>query len=404
MKIKNKLFRFEQFINENVQQAKSILAKIEKDETDPNYQAIMALLAGKLGEFEAAEGDLAAQATMLNANKQSPNVRDYAGWFVDLHFNKGVELDELQEIFNQVTTNKDIIKDFEKPITQLYSKVVPVSELIQDEIEKIKRKRGLKHFINELPSKQKALIDTNDNEFFELVQSFWSLPETGSFFKKVKKYTNFNDLKKSLKAAIEGGSADYSEGLAKYSKEDDIVVYKPNEEMNYILLLVFTHTALNKNFGHCQWCIKEKYQWDNYLKVKNGKTSHQQYVLIDYDRSEADVLKYIGFTTDAMGNITAAHDKADKSIMNQIDEILSSSNITKEDLAITKENKDIKQRIFNNLDGVAKLTLGVKYGLFSQEEIMAEFDRIADSGDIGELAAALVLIQDEDIDIQDEKI
>jgi len=397
MKMKNKLFRFDQFLVENVQVAKSILAKVEKDETDPNYGAIMAILAGTYGEYSIAQEaeDAAAVAKMLTANKQSPNVRDYAGWFVDLHFNKGVSIDELITTFDTIKTNADYIKDFEKPLTQLWSKHIPVFELIQDEIEKVKRKRTIKSFMNELPSKQKGFIDMNDPELAELIATYGELEDQKSFFVKVSKFKDYNSFKSGLKAYIEGSTAAFDEALAKYEKDPDIIIIKADQKMNFVLIQVLTYSSLAKHFGQCQWCIKSKSSWDSYLVVKNGQSSNQQFVIVDYDKPETDVEKYIAFTTDIMGNVSAAHSKADASVMNQIEEILTNYGIDKtKDLSITKENMEKKAKILAGLDSSAKLILGIRNGLYSEEENLKAIDEITKSGNSKQVALALSILQE----------
>ena len=281
------LYRFQDFaLLENVTDAKKWLERNKIDLNDPDFLEIKKLLTSK------------PNLTLL---------------FTKLHFRDKVDLEELENLYNQITLNQNILNRLPKNITA-YDNYEELSDNLRD----LNSSQSLKKFENELPNnlstqlvnlseKEKDNLKNVTREFFELKKETRKL-----FTDKISRYNNITDVITALSKFVSNSqnAFNYSEILNILQNTSAIKVRFADEEKDIIVAQFYSFEAMGKLCSSTSWCIKDsRYQWENYVGGKN--VFNTQYVVFNFNLPYIDNYSMIGITVKPDGTIRTAHRKDD---------------------------------------------------------------------------------------------
>lgn len=369
--IQKKYFDFKDSLNENVQQAKVYLKNLalkKKKEAAGETDQPVGLSAD---EVRAAE-------TNPNFIKIKDMCRENPGYtylFTKIFYEEYKEdtdrFEDLQNLYNEIKGLGNLVKELPMPIDR-YAAIKPteedqrpISERIQDDIEKIKLEKSYKKFYNELLNHQRKWVDEAPKQIKE------RLRDIGVAFGEMGKDDNGKvdvELQKSLHRVF------YSK-LKDFKKLDDLVDYALNyvksvnnnqfskfikkiDEVNtkfgpqngasviydkdgYLVIEVKTYIANRELNGHTSHCIaRSQSYWDNYLEDYN-----KQYYVYNFNLDPTDTKSVIGMTIRPNGDIRAAHDKVDSNVLSTFKSKMKEWNIPFEVFApMTREEQEIKRK------------------------------------------------------------
>jgi ankyrin repeat protein len=369
--IQKKYFDFKDSLNENVQQAKVYLKNLalkKKKEASGETDQPVGLSAD---EVRAAE-------TNPNFIKIKDMCRENPGYtylFTKIFYEEYKEdtdrFEDLQNLYNEIKGLGNLVKELPMPIDR-YAAIKPtdedqrpISERIQDDIEKIKLEKSYKKFYNELLNHQRKWVDEAPKQTKE------RLRDIGVAFGEMGKDDNGKvdpELQKSLHRVF------YSK-LKDFKKLDDLVDYALNyvksvnnnqfskfikkiDEVNtkfgpqngagviydkdgYLVIEVKTYIANRELNGHTSHCIaRSQSYWDNYLEDYN-----KQYYVYNFNLDPTDTKSVIGMTIRPNGDIRAAHDKVDSNVLSTFKSKMKEWNIPFEVFApMTREEQEIKRK------------------------------------------------------------
>jgi hypothetical protein len=369
--IQKKYFDFKSSLNENVQQAKVYLKNLalkKKKEASNETDQPVGLSAE---EVRAAE-------TNPNFIKIKDMCRENPGYtylFTKIFYEEYKEdtdrFEDLQNLYNEIKGLGNLVRELPMPIDR-YAAIKPteedqrpISERIQDDIEKIKLEKSYKKFYNELLNHQRKWVDEAPKQTKE------RLRDIGIAFGEMGKDDNGKvdtELQKSLHRVF------YSK-LKDFKKLDDLVDYALNyvksvnnnqfskfikkiDEVNtkfgaqngasviydkdgYLVIEVKTYIANRELNGHTSHCIaRSQSYWDNYLEDYN-----KQYYVYNFNLDPTDTKSVIGMTIRPNGEIRAAHDKVDSNVLSTFKSKMKEWNIPFEVFApMTREEQEIKRK------------------------------------------------------------
>jgi len=271
--------RYLEFLAENVQRSKAIIAQRMKD-----YESLKERLTrdntlgylGKLTELlfrDEPVSDIMAAYDRLMALRRA-SVR------LDIEGTKTLE--QLQDLLET--------KEIDQQVAQTLSKFPPAQRRLFPLVTMTKQDRVL--------------------------LSGMAKVDTAPFMRKVSQYRDKASLvenaKRFMKSVSTPADREHFKGLAggglKLVHEDDR------------LLIFRTDTVkdLLKIASDAAWCIKNPGTFKQYTSYGAA-----QFVLIDYDRGRWDPMFKVGFTVAANGKITYAHDVLDNSVIPQVRELLA---------------------------------------------------------------------------------
>ena len=170
-------------IFESVVQAKSILKSLKKDINDDSYLKIREILKGHDG---------------------------YVGWFTNLHYKLGYELNDLLDLWNLIKSNMSYVSKLPQPLIK-YDNI----EKVYDDLEIAKSDSSYNRILGEFPNKQRSFLNDSDKE---LLQNLSKRKDNKSFFKKVSSYQNRNQMIEAIKNFL---SIDPNSNLDKVMKMAD---------------------------------------------------------------------------------------------------------------------------------------------------------------------------------------
>jgi len=276
--------RYSDFLAENVQRSKAIIAQRMKD-----YEGLKERLTrdntlgylGKLTELlfrDEPVTDIMAAYDRLMALRRA-NVR--------LDIESVRTLEQLQDLIET--------KEIDLQVAQVMSKFPPTQKRMFHPVTMTRQDRVL------LASMSKV--------------------DTTPFMRKVSQYrdkaTLVDNAKRFMKSVSTPADKEHFMGLAggglRLVHEDDrLLIFKTD-----------TVADLLKVAADAAWCIKSPSTFKRY--TSNGAT---QYVLIDYDKGRWDPMFKIGFTVATNGTITHAHDVLDRSVISQVRELLAAQAVS----------------------------------------------------------------------------
>lgn len=314
-----------------INQAKSILTKLNIPFNNLNYLAIREMLKNRDG---------------------------YVGLFTKLHFIENTPIDSLMNLKACIETQPQLIQTLSKPLVQ-FDKLEP----ILDAIEESRINYGVKNVINEFPNKQKELIDIkNDrNTLFEL----YLRKDRAIFFSKLALYKSRKELQQAVSSFLSNRVYDRKR-LLQICREEKINIIHDDPEKNILIIIVNTHDQIRKVASDSSWCIvREASTFRNY-----NPPGSKQYVIFLLDKDVSDSLRKIGLTVGPRNvnkyHYHTAHDIRDRRVPSEeLNRILNSYSYDLEKLKIKKHEFSI-----NDHDVDILLVSG-----FSREEILKSRQR-----------------------------
>lgn len=288
------------FISENVSQAKSLLNKLEIDyKTNDDFIKINKMLSGN----------------------------GYTYWFTKLFFVDKVSFVELENIWNIIKSEPQIISKFSKPIVKLEN-----VEQFWDEYLMCKGLSNAKSIYNQFPSLQKKMINLKNNDDILLLNDLFKDKEIDMFIKKISRYHNREELINAIKLFLYNKSSNNFYVLLKSLKEDKVNIKYASEE-NDIIVCTVNYPQIRKFGSDTSWCIVQS---EGTFNSYNIDYLSQQFVIFLLDKK--DNYSKIGITTNINGFVTA-HLKNDRGISERdVLEILKLRNFDISLLYPSKEN------------------------------------------------------------------
>jgi hypothetical protein len=321
-----KLLKYNQFILENVQQAKSILAKLGLDTNNEIYKKIRTMLGDNLG---------------------------YTGWFCKQHFENNVSLEQLQKLWSIIKNDKNLVSKLSKPIIN-FKTVDELNSELQQKINLTPAKLTLNKFYPE----QKKLLDIEQDS--ELLITLSKNPKADKFFfNKSSRYHTRKELISAIKEfLITPQYEDYDDLLNQLQEDGQKIVF--SSKQNNIIIIEVEHKDVVKWGGDTSWCIKNA----NSFKSYNSEALSHQFIIFLLDEDEN--YTKIGLTTNIQG-WKASHLKNDNKIeQSDLDNLLKERGFSLDSLMPSKD--EIKN--LENFDKIRVKTL-LSLGI-TVDEIMAK--------------------------------
>jgi len=351
----NRFFTDLHSINEDVRRSRKFLEDIGIKENNKDYQDIRNMLSDNLGlvftfvyfrfvedvplsELKDVYGIIKEYKNLLtNLPKPVHSFinNDLLKKYIDEHKPKvtkradkgdGVDLGDLLA-GTGITTIDDPLEDTEAPKGDTIKKeldLTPQFEELVDELQKIVNMRSYKKLYNELPSKIKAQIRIDGqkeiDDLTNIAIEFYKMPfelQT-NFIKKMGRYTDLYNFKKSLNSYIMGNTND---NLDKYISDIEEVNRKYGVDYgskiiylsdDIVITEVGSHNACNILHSNTSWCIASgQSSWDTYA----GEDKYaKQYSILNFSLPPSDNMSSIGATINSDGSMRTAHKKNDASI------------------------------------------------------------------------------------------
>jgi hypothetical protein len=254
-------------IAENVQQAKSFLTKKGISLNDPNFLKIREMIGNNVG---------------------------YVFWFTKRFFEDKVPMEELENVWNIIKTEPQIISKFETPVVNLEN-----LEKFWDEYLNKKGQNQARSSYNEFPSEQKRLINLKSEEDLKLLTDLYNDKEKSLFIKKISRYHNRKQLLDNLKLFLYSKSENKFNTLLKSLQQHGVNIKYANEE-NDIIVVTVNYPQIRIFGADTSWCIVgSEYTFQSY----NNQPLSQQFIIFLLDKT--DIYSKIGVTSNIKGIYTA---------------------------------------------------------------------------------------------------
>lgn len=369
--INKKYFNFKDSLNENVQQAKVYLKNLalkKKKEA--------------AGETDQPVGLSAEEVRAAETNPMFTKVKDmcrenpgYTYLFTKIFFEEYKEdaerLVDLQNLYDEIKGIGNLVRELPMPLDR-YAAIKPtpedqrpISERIQDDIEKLKLGRSYKKFYNELLPNQKKWVEEASKQQKEKLRGVgiafgeMGIDDDGKvstelqkslhrvFYSKLKDFAKLDDL---IDYAINYVKSVNNNQFSKFIKKIDEVNTKFGPQNGarviynkdgYLVIEVYTYIANRELNGHTSHCIaRSGSYWDRYLKDFN-----KQYYVYNFNLDPTDKDSVIGMTIEPNGTIGAAHNKPDNNVASTFKSMMKKWDIPFELFApMSKEEIEIKKR------------------------------------------------------------
>jgi len=346
-------------IDENVQQAKNFLksraledkkSKAKKDEKEK--------VSLTPDEIRRAETD----PTFIKIRDMLRDNPGYVYTFVKFNKEDNVPFEELASTYNDIKEYRAVIHNLPMTIDK-YVNIVPDEsdkrngyERLGDDIEKLKRQRIVKKFVDNLYGDTKREYLSSSETIKEKVEGIaMAFDEFGKetdgskdekvnkelqdlFFTKVKRYKNLNEV---IQAAISyiksAGNANMSKFFQaiqkanlKYGEMNGAeIVYNQNDILILEVRSFHANKELNANTSHC--IASSSHQWDSYVGADSNY--NKQYYIYNFKLPSNHDESVIGITIEPRGVVKACHTKSDRGYTQQIKGYLSGLKIPFETLA-----------------------------------------------------------------------
>jgi len=369
--INKKYFDFKDSLNENVQQAKVYLKNLalkKKKEAS--------------GETDQPVGLSAEEVRAAETNPMFIKIKDmcrdnpgYTYLFTKIFFEEYKEDEErlvdLQNLYNEIKGLGNLVKELPMPIDR-YAAIKPtpederpISERIQDDIEKLKLEKSYKKFYNELLPQQKKWVEESNKQQKEKLRdvgvAFGEMGKDDSgkidtelqrslhriFYSKLKDFKKLDDL---IDYAINYVKSVNNNQFSKFMKKIDEVNTKfgPQngakivyDKDGYLVIEVNSYISNRELNGHTSHCIaRSGSYWDSYLEDFN-----KQYYVYNFNLDPTDNNSVIGMTIKPNGDLKAAHAKNDSNVLSSFKSKMREWDIPFEVFApMSKEEVEIKKR------------------------------------------------------------
>lgn len=279
-----KIKKYENFINENMSLAKSIMTK--KVEA---FEKLKKLLVKNIG---------------------------YIGKFTDYLMYGNIAFEDLKNLYDDLLILKS--KNVNIDINTL-----DYEELV-DQIQTSKETISINSLVNEFPALQKDLAkkELKRNSSFQNVMLKVSKKDNiEAFISKISRYKNIQDLKNTLEIFSKDplNSREVIKELV--SKMDKSSIVKETEKS--IIVHTYNLEDAKQLASDTSWCIIHSGMWDSYTR------GNYQFILFDFTKDEFNPNFKIGFTLKPDGSIRTSHNILDNYISdtNMID-ILKNNDAT----------------------------------------------------------------------------
>jgi transcriptional regulator of NAD metabolism len=224
------IFNFRIF--ENVQQAKSLLAKYDKKQDNEIY-----LFLKKL-------------------TQKNPG---YLGFFVKMWLENDVDKNSLKELY-------DIL---DKPyINKLSKNIIEYTEWeeLQDDLIKARNEYKIKKIKDEIPSEQKRFVDYRIEELFI---KLYDREDKNNFLKKIARYKTYKSLYDALYNFVNSVQSRGFQNTLKDIKDNNISIKHMDPSNDIIIVEVKNHNQLRSIASDSSWCILDSSTFRNYTSGFN---------------------------------------------------------------------------------------------------------------------------------------
>lgn len=310
-------------INENVQAAKNYLTKKEIPLDNKFYLEIRKLLKGHDG---------------------------YVYWFVYQHFENGVSLDDLKQIFDIILNERGVVSRFKTKVVDLEN-----IEKFWDEYNSVKYSLSIKSVLDRFPKLQRSFINDSDNE---LIKSLSEDKEVDNFIAKISRYKSRSELINAIKNFISNKTSTKLTTLIDSLESADASVVYSSQDHNIVIDKV-DYSQTKKFGGDTSWCIvNSKSTFESYV---NHGILGAQFIIFLTDQTGN--MSKIGVTTNLKGYYTA-HLKNDAHFpKSKLDALLKERGTKFGVMMPSKESVSIK--MFDGIPVESLLQVG-----FTKEEIL----------------------------------
>lgn len=278
MKIKN----FNHFINENMDQAKSIISKKMKA-----FEMLKDLLSKNLG---------------------------YIGKFTEYLMSENISYEQLESLYKQILDLKS------KNVTLDISKLS--FEKALDKVQDSYNDLSVNSLISQFPSNQKKIARDsikNNNYNFNILLKASKKSNIEAFINKVSRYKNPSDLMNALRIFTKDAKNNKENVKQVLSELSSKLVFENDKIM---IVYVPKHKDIEILGSDTSWCIvSSTLMWTRYT------SGRYQFILYNYELDEFDPLFKIGFTLNPNGSIHAAHDILDSGCSEKLQSVLSENNL-----------------------------------------------------------------------------
>jgi hypothetical protein len=290
--------RWDNFIVENVQRAKSFIAK-------------------KLETWEKLK-------EMLKSNP------GYIGKFTEYLFDDKISLEDLE------ITYKNLL-DLKRK-----GKTIDIEEYnyegLTDRIIKEQNSVKVNSVISQFPSIQKALIrellKINPGNATLKLLKLSEKENLNIFISKISRYKTTADLSNAIDIFLKSIDNEKSTIISKVEKLEASEVVVDRE--NILIVRVGRFENLEPLASDCAWCILSKSNWSSYTNKR------KQFIFFDFNKDELDPSFKIGITLNSDGSVYAAHDMLDRNVSSSIKDYLLSLGVDlKKDVLFADNDKKI---------------------------------------------------------------
>jgi len=397
--VQKKYFDFLENLNENVQQAKVYLKN----------------LALKKKKQSAGEGEsVTLSADEVRSAETNPNFikikdlcRDVPGYtflftkifFEELEPNDDYTEDEkfntLKDLYDRIKSLGNLVKDLPMPLDR-YAAIKPtdddqrpISERIDDDIDKLLIEKSYKKFYNELLPNQKKWVDEaiqqQKEKLREIGLGFGEMGKDDNgkvdekqqkslqrvFYSKLKDFKNLNELidyaLNYLKSLNNGQFSKFVQKIdevnTKFGPQNGAkIIY---DKDGYLVIEVMTYIANRELNGHTSHCIaRSQGYWDNYLESYN-----KQYYIYNFNLEPTNARSVIGMTIKPNGELRAAHDKLDASVLTNFKSLVKEWGLSMDAFPpMSKEEQDIRKRRIEASKKIVETNVSVEDAIKALED------------------------------------
>ena len=273
-------------LNENIQQAKTILKELD---LDPDKET----------DFKEITKSL----------ERLPNL---IGKFVEFQYKDKAPKEDVKRVMTWIITNRDLVSKLPKNILQ-YDHI----EELEDDIKELTRLQKINKFYKSLYASMRAQVDKLDKdkrkEFNDLALAYMELPEAEQKQFTPLKYFERNNISitdfiKSLSSFLDKSEVneDKKNVLDKIEKYGDRVEILYN--MNNVLVIETENFEAVKNLGAQSWCIV--YGGDGYRNSYFGpETNNTQLIIFNFNLPSTAANSMFGVTIKPTMEIIGCQDK-----------------------------------------------------------------------------------------------
>lgn len=272
-------------LNENMQQARAILAKMRIPEEDPRFQQLKQMLV-------------------------KDNRIGYVGKFTKWLFQDREPWEKLIEVYQMLQTHTAKV-----PPIDTFKTIEDLFDFLQGSGIETK----VNQVVNSIPSRARQHANKELRKLIELNIKY--APALKDFYsKKGGKFKDARSLYAETDALIKNLSGGFNiDAIKKKIKDKKCAVEVILERPDLLVIKPLDYSASNV-LGSSSWCISySKNYWDSYADVFSN-----QYFIYDFTKSLSDKKSMIGVTVNPDGSFKASHFKDDSvAPRDYIDDLLS---------------------------------------------------------------------------------